>query len=733
MPKAAAPALPQFSVYNTLSRRVEEFLPLERGRVKMYSCGPTVYRDAHIGNMRSYLMADWLRRFLETQGYSVSHVKNITDVGHMREEVLDRGEDRVIAAARAAGTSPQEIAAHYTEAFLRDESKLGILPASNYPRASESVVEMVAIIERLVEKGHAYESGGNVYFDVASFPDYGKLSGQQAEGLEESGRVAPDPGKRDQRDFALWKAAEPGRALKWTSPWGDGFPGWHIECSAIVSRFLGERIDFHTGGVDNIFPHHEDEIAQSEAALGHKHVQAWVHGQHLLVDWLKMAKSTGNVYLVSDLEDRGLDPLAFRYLCATAQFRSRLNFTLASLRAAQVGLDRLRAKLHEPEGRLTKKASADAEVVRKKFWAAVSKNLNVPAALAVAWSVARSRLPGSIKRELLLDFDRLLGLDLGRQPARPESLGSEVAEIVRARSGLRKSKQYAEADALRAQLIDAGYEVQDRGATTVVTPKSEWRRAEPQISSSDDVDSLLSREPALEFTVSIVARQGCAELERCVTSVKTWLKDTPAEIIVVDNGFDEECHVFVDEVASGDERFRLFHADHFLGQAAARNVSLRQARGRYVVFIDTSVELRGDIFSRLRAMLEDQTVGIVGRWGAVTDDLRTFTEAKTSGDVHAVEGYLMAFRRSVLREAGLLDEKYRFYRHLDLDFSFAVRNRGYRAIIDTTLPAKRHEHVDWEATQPEERDRLSKRNFYRFLRKWEKHPELLTAGPVASR
>jgi len=720
--------MPQLRVYNTLSRRVEVFVPLDRGRVKMYSCGPTVYRDAHIGNMRSYLMADWLRRFLEAQGYTVSHVKNITDVGHMREEVLDRGEDRVIAAARAAGTSPQQIAAHYTEAFLRDEAKLEILPAGNYPRASESVVEMVAIIERLVANDHAYVSGGNVYFAVASFSEYGKLSGQHSEGLEESGRVVPDPLKRDQRDFALWKAAEPGRALKWPSRWGMGFPGWHIECSAIVSRFLGENIDFHTGGVDNIFPHHEDEIAQSEAAFGHQHVQTWMHGQHLLMDGLKMAKSTGNVYLVSDLEARGFDPLAFRYLAATAHYRSRLNFTLASLRAAQRGLDRLRAKLHEPEGKLTKKAQADAEDIRKKFWAAVANDLNVPAALAIAWSVGRSKLPGSIKRELLLDFDRLLGLDLGRQPARPEALPSEISALVRERTALRSLKKFADADLVRGQLIAAGYEVQNRADITVAIAVPDWRRAEPAISSSDDVDSLLSREPLLEFTVSIVARQGCAELERCVSSVKTWLKETPAEIIVVDNGFDEECHVFVDEVARGDERLRLFHADHFLGSAAARNVSLRQARGRYVVFIDTSVELRGDVFTKLREMLSNPTVGIAGRWGVSTDDMRSFSEANSSGDVHAVEGYLMAFRRSVLREAGLLDEKYRFYRHLDLDFSFAVRNRGYRAVIDTSLPAKRHEHVDWEATQPEERDRLSKRNFYRFLRKWEKHPELLSAG-----
>jgi cysteinyl-tRNA synthetase len=720
--------MPALRVYNTLSRRVEQFVPLDAGRVKLYSCGPTVYRDAHIGNMRSYLMADWLRRFLEAQGYSVAHVKNITDVGHMREEVLDRGEDRVIAAARAAGLSPQAIAAHYTDAFLRDEAKLGILPAGVFPRASESVVEMVAIIQRLVENGHAYESGGNVYFDVASFPEYGKLSGQRTEELAESGRVVPDPLKRDQRDFALWKAAEPGRPLKWRSPWGEGFPGWHIECSAIVSRFLGEEIDFHTGGVDNIFPHHEDEIAQSEAAFGRHHVRTWVHGQHLLVDGLKMAKSTGNVYLVSELEERGFDPLAFRYLCAGAHYRTRLNFTLPSLRAAQRGLDRLRAKLHERDGRVTKKALAAAEAWRDRFWAAAANELNVPAALAIAWRVARSDLPGAVKRELLLDFDRLLGLDLGRQPARPESMPEDVVVMLRARQALRAGKDYARADELRSEIIGQGYEVHDRSDGTMAAPIAAWRHDEAAISSSRDVDSLLAREPQIEFTISIVARQGCRELERCVESVKAWLKETPAEIIVVDNGFDEAGHVFVDEIGAGDERLRLFHADHFLGSAAARNVSLRQARGRYVVFIDTSVEVRGDIFTPLRDLLADPTVGMAGRWGVVTDDMRTFREAEKSGDVHAVEGYLMAFRRSVLREAGLLDEKYRFYRHLDLDFSFAVRSRGYRAVIDTELPVRRHEHVDWEAMQPEERDRLSKRNFYRFLRKWQKHPELLSAG-----
>ena len=719
--------LPELRAYNTLARKMEPFEPLAPGRAGIYTCGPTVYRYAHIGNMRSYLMADWLRRFLEAQGYSVTHVKNITDVGHMRQDLLDRGEDKVIAAARAEGKSPKEIAAFYTEAFLGDESKLNILPATTFPRATDCVPDMVKIIETLVEKGHAYEAGGNVYFEVASFPGYGKLSGQHAEGLlEEGGRVEPDPLKRDQRDFALWKAGEPGRALVWDSPWGPGFPGWHIECSAIGARYLGEEIDFHTGGVDNIFPHHEDEIAQSEAALGHPHVRTWVHGQHLLVDGVKMAKSTGNVYLVSDLEARGFDPLALRYLVASAHFRTRLNFTVPSLRAAQRGLTRLRAHLHGPEGKLTKKAQTECEKLRAAFWNAAANGLNIPAALGVAWRVARSRLPGSIKRELLLDFDRLLGLDLAKVE-RTADLPAEITGLLRERHPLRQAKKYAEADVVRARIHDLGYEVRDLRAGSTAVPVPAWEQEELGISSSGDVESLIDGQSDLDWTVSVVARSGCPELERCVSSVRRALGDRQAEVILVDNGFEEACEAFVDAVADGDDGVRLFRADHFLGSAAARNVSLRQARGRYVAIVDTSVEVTGDVFTRLESLLADDTVGVAGRWGVTTTDLRSFDEAGASGEVDAVEGYVTAFRRDTLREVGLLDEKYRFYRHLDLDFSFAIRSRGYRAVIDTELPVKRHAHVDWEATPEDERDRLSKRNFYRFLHKWGERRDLIAA------
>ena len=299
--------------------------------------------------------------------------------------------------------------------------------------------------------------------------------------------------------------------------------------------------------------------------------------------------------------------------------------------------------------------------------------------------------------------------------------------MLRERHGLRREKEYARADVMRGRLQEMGYELRDTLAGTQAWPLPVWMQEEPNISSSADVDSLLGQPEDLDFTVSIVARQGCEELSRCLASVRTWLGDRPAEIIVVDNGFQDECGHHIDDLAGGDQRVRVFHADHFLGSAAGRNISLRQARGRYVLFIDTSVEVKGDVFLRLAHMLADETVGVAGRWGVVSGDLRSFEEAKTSGDVDAVEGYLMAFRRDVLREVGFLDEKYRFYRHLDLDFSFAVRSRGYRAVIGTRLPVTRHDHVEWSLTPPIERERLRKRNFYRFLQKWGERTDLLVA------
>jgi len=713
------------SVYNTLTRRKEDFSPVEPGRVKMYTCGPTVYRYAHIGNLRSYLMADWLRRLLEAKGYRVKHVKNITDVGHMRQDMVERGEDKVIAAALAEGRTPEQIAAHYTEAFMADEAKLNILPAHEFPRATTNVPEMVDLTRTLVDRGYAYAVGGNVYFEVGRFSEYGKLSRQQSAGLEEGVRVEADPLKRDQRDFALWKAAEEGRMLKWPSPWGDGFPGWHIECSAMAAKYLGPEIDLHTGGVDNVFPHHEDEIAQSEAAFGRRHVRYWMHGQHLLVDGLKMAKSTGNTYEIGDLEKRGFEPLAFRYLCATASYRARLNFTMRSLRAAQKGLLRLREKLSADGGRATKKGTKEGERLRGEFWRAVADDLSLPRALAVAWRVARSRLPGAVKRELLMDFDRVLGLELVAPRPSASAILVEAEAIAHERSELRRRKAYTQADSIRERIRGMGYEVRDAKGKTALVPVPVWAKAEASISSSGDVDSHLSEPDSVGFTIGVVARRGCEELERCLTSLLQWAGGVTAELVVIDNGLEEACAGRLDGLAAKDARVRVFHADHFLGSAAGLNVVLKQARGRYVVTLDTSVEVEGDIFTPLRELLEDSRVGIAGRWGVTSEDLRSFEEAEDSGDVDAVEGYLTAFRRDLVNETGLLDEKYRFYRHLDLDFSLAARTLGYRLVINTGLPVVRHEHLEWAATPEEERDRLSKRNFYRFLRKWGERSDLL--------
>src|SRR5215471_12587974 len=336
----------ELRLHNTAARAV---VPVEldpEREVRIYTCGPTVYRPVHLGNLRSYLLADWLKRLLVARGHAVRHVKNITDVGHMRQELLDRGEDKIVAEALSAGLSPAEIARRYTDEFMRDERCIGILPATVFPRATDHVERMVSIASELIASGYAYERGGNVYFRVAAFDGYGELGGATSrEGLRQGVRAEADPLKNDARDFALWKAAEPGRTeLVWPSPWGLGFPGWHIECTAMSTQHLGPQVDIHTGGVDNIFPHHEDERAQSEAVTGVRpFARVWLHGQHLLADGVKMAKSTGTAYTVGDLQALDFEPLAFRYLCLTAHYRSRLNFTFTSLRAAQRGLRRLRA------------------------------------------------------------------------------------------------------------------------------------------------------------------------------------------------------------------------------------------------------------------------------------------------------------------------------------------------------------------------------------------------------
>jgi cysteinyl-tRNA synthetase len=732
-------------LYNTLAHGRAPLTVASADRVRMYTCGPTVYRFVHIGNLRTYLLADWLRRALELQGFAVTQIVNITDVGHMRQELVDRGEDKMIAAALKEGRTPAEITAFYTAAFQRDIARLGIQQAAAYPRATDHVPAMIALIERLLAAGCAYVVDGNVYFSVSAFPTYGALAGGGAEDRLEGVRAAVDPAKRDPRDFALWKAAEPGRLMQWPSPWGPGFPGWHIECSAMAMQYLGEELDLHTGGVDNIFPHHEDERAQSEAATGRTFVRHWVHGQHLLVDGLKMAKSTGNAYTLDDLAARGFEPLAFRALCLTVHYRQRMNFTFPALRGAQRALSRLRDRVRTTTPDLSG-WDEWAQTWRARFWAAVNADLNLPAAFGTAWRMLRdTAAPERARAALLLEFDRLLGLDLGA-PVGP--VPAEVQEQIARRETLRRAGRYPEADALRAAVRARGWEVRDTAAGPRVLPAPP-APVPPGLTRSDDVPSCLGEPDTVEWSVIVTAANALDDLRRCVAAVRRALAGESYELLVVDNGSTDGTRAWLEadlsprakggdngtgdghpssvipHPAAGGE-VRLFFADHNLGEAAARNVALRQARGRYVLWLDTTVELTGNPLPALREALADPRVGAAGPFGLRSADLRTFAD-HPGPEVDALEGYLIAFRRERLRAVGLLDEKYRFYRNLDLDLSLRLRERGLRLRTVPGLPLVRHPHRLWESLTEEERTERSRRNFNRFLHRWGRRRDLLLA------
>jgi cysteinyl-tRNA synthetase len=468
-------------LYNTLTRRKELFKPLDPPHVRIYSCGPTVYKDIHVGNFRSFMTTDWLRRMLEYNGYDVFLVRNITDVGHLQNDTEESGEDKIEHEARAAGISAYEIAERYTRQYKRDEAELNILPPHLNPKATDHIPEMQAMTEKLLEKGLAYVADGNVYYDVSRFPEYGELSGNTVENLREGGhgrqQMEQAEDKEAPEDFALWKRGEPNRQMNWESPWGPGFPGWHIECSAMSTKYLGEQFDIHTGGIDLVFPHHEDEIAQSQGVNGKQPVQYWVHNEFLIFGNLKMSRSKGNVVLVSTLKERGIDPMAYRYLLLTAHYRSKLNFTDESIAAAQNGLNNLRADLSELlararlEGTETQGSSpwsVEAQKLRDAFQQAINDDLDLPTALSITREVPRNNKQSASERvRLLLDFDRVLGLRLDTVEARANREASEeVLALVRQRDEARAAKNWKLSDQLRDQLKAMGYEVRDTSQGT---------------------------------------------------------------------------------------------------------------------------------------------------------------------------------------------------------------------------------------------------------------------------
>ncbi|MFA9262996.1 MAG: cysteine--tRNA ligase [Undibacterium sp.] len=465
------------SLYNTLTKQKEVFAPLDAGEVKMYTCGPTVYDYVHIGNLRSYVMADTLRRVLEASGLTVKHVKNITDVGHLTADDIaqgDSGEDKIAKKAAAEHKTPEEIATFYTDYYRQAEAALNILPPHEQPKATSYIAEMISFIERLIEHDYAYAANGNVFFAVKKFADYGKLSGNTLDALKVGARLEEHPDKRDPWDFALWLKAPTGHLMHWDSPWRVGYPGWHIECSAMNLATLGKTIDIHTGGEDNIFPHHEAEIAQSECGNGVKFTRYWVHARHLLVNGQKMSKSKGNFYRLEDVLERGFTAMDLRMLFLSAHYRSQMNFTWDALAQAKANrqtfentLSRLHRYIESNEQTSWGNQPIDLEKLRAEFFEALYDDLNTQKALASLYWLCTT-INSFIDKEglphpqIFLDFiknslEEVFGLIFEVDATVPEL----VTQLVDKRKGARENKDFTQSDLLRDEIAKLGYIVED--------------------------------------------------------------------------------------------------------------------------------------------------------------------------------------------------------------------------------------------------------------------------------
>ncbi len=466
-------------LYNSLTKKIEPFEPLYPPKVGLYTCGMTVYDFAHIGHGRKYVGDDLLRRILTRFGYTVTHVQNVTDVGHLSSDA-DSGEDKMEKGAKKYGKTVWEVAQFYTDHFYSTMDKLNIIRPTVICKATEHIAEQIALIKTLVTKGHAYDTPEAVYFDVESFAPYEGLFGRQKLADKKAAvreAVIEGEHKKHAADFALWfkrrgRFAE--HAMHWESPWGDGFPGWHIECSAMSMKYLGEQIDIHTGGIDHIPVHHPNEIAQSEGATGKQFVRFWVHYNFLRVDGKKMSKSLGNFYTVEDVISRNIDAMALRYFYLTAHYRSELNFTWEALAAADKALSELRkhmAVLSEAKERtvLSEEKLTKVDAYSRRFDEALQNDMNTPQALAVVWEVVKSNIPAPDKYDLLVSFDEVLGLNLNRETdSLVGEIPPEITSLVGSMEELRREKRYAEADAVRNEISAKGYKVEITPGGTVV-------------------------------------------------------------------------------------------------------------------------------------------------------------------------------------------------------------------------------------------------------------------------
>lgn len=442
--------------YNTLTLKKEEFKPIKEKKAGFYACGPTVYDFAHIGNLRAYIFEDILRRTLEYNGYEVKHIMNITDVGHLVSDE-DEGEDKIERAAKEQKKTAWEIAEFYAEKFKKDIDELNLLKPLVMPKATDHIKEQIDIIKKLEEEGYTYKTNDGIYFDTLKFKDYGKLGKTDVSGIKEGARIEKGE-KKSPTDFSLWKFSPKGekRQMEWESPWGSGFPGWHIECSAMSTKYLGQPFDIHAGGIDHIAVHHQNEIAQSEAAYGKPLANYWLHSEFLIVEKKKMAKSEGTFITLSDVKEKGYAPLAYRFFVLGAHYRTPLNFSWKTMDSAKKGLDHIYNQIRTL-GRENGNINGE---FKQKFLEKINDDLNTPQALAVAQELLKSDLPPEDKLATILDFDRVLGLKL-KESLKPVSAPKEVIRLAEERQKARKSGNWAEADKLRDKIKHVGYEIED--------------------------------------------------------------------------------------------------------------------------------------------------------------------------------------------------------------------------------------------------------------------------------
>ena len=448
-------------LYNTLTRRKDDFKPLDgTNTVRMYSCGPTVYNYAHIGNLRTYVFMDLLRRALKFEGYDIKGVMNITDVGHLLAD-SDDGEDKMAKSAREQKKTPWEIADFYTSVFFKDFEKLNIGVPEIVCKATDHINEMIDYVVGLVQKGFGYETGDGIYYDISLFKDYGMLSGNTLDDLKAGARIEVNDGKRNPYDFAIWKKAPKEHIMQWPSPWGQGYPGWHIECSAMSKKYLGEVFDIHTGGVDHIPIHHENEIAQSEGLTGNNPAKFWVHGEFMLVDGGKMSKSLGNTYTIEQLEKMGYSPMVFRYFCLNAHYRKKLNFTFETMDGAKVSYERLSQLLLKHKNSTELLGEEKISEYKNLFAQDIKDDLNIPSALGVLWTMLKEK-PSKDVYETALYFDKIFGLSLDKiEDTKKSDIPADIIEKAEQMQSARKIKDWATADGIRNELSKLGYIVKN--------------------------------------------------------------------------------------------------------------------------------------------------------------------------------------------------------------------------------------------------------------------------------